>query len=416
MAYPAHLIFVSAALMFAWRISTGQVGEWAVLNVQTLMDAAFVAMVAGMSFMVTPREAVATYRIAAHFAVLALLWRELSALPNGMSYVMLSWAAYGVGMHYLARRLPNRIEPNRIESESLSIAANVPFVGVALLFMWGITGPAPDVAVFNLRALLSLASIGLAIAASFLARPRQVTLAYWLGAYLAGLGWFLNEFRALPNGDGYVILAWAALATGLIYLARRLSPFEGNIFTAGATVTFAVVGLWLGERLLSPMGYATPVLNPAAATDLAVIGLAVVSAYLVQSVRVRWCYLLAAHIALLALFWRELGAFENGNAYVTIAWGAYAIALLVAGLRRANGQYNMPVVYAGIATLLLVVAKLFLVDLSALDPLWRVLLFMGFGGVFLLLSYFFQNVTGGKPGSTGSGAGKRPHWPGRHAH
>ena len=46
----------------------------------------------------------------------------------------------------------------------------------------------------------------------------------------------------------------------------------------------------------------------------------------------------------------------------------------------------------GSATLLLVVAKLFLVDLAALETIWRVLLFMGFGALFLLLSYLLKNL------------------------
>jgi uncharacterized membrane protein len=42
---------------------------------------------------------------------------------------------------------------------------------------------------------------------------------------------------------------------------------------------------------------------------------------------------------------------------------------------------------AALAVLLATVAKLFLVDLARLEPLFRVLLFLGFGGVFLYLSY-----------------------------
>jgi uncharacterized membrane protein len=299
MAKPAHVILASAALLFVWRISTGQAGDWAVLNVKTLMDAAMVALVAGMSFIVMPRPVPAAYRLAAHFGILALLWRELSVLRDGPSYVMLTWAAYGLVMHYLAQRLLDRFE-----SASLSLSANLPFVGVACWFVLGLGNPSPEVAVFNLPALLSLACIGLAVGASLLVRPRQAALAY------------------LP----------------------------------------------------------------------------------------------AAHIALLAWLWRELGVFENGNAYITTAWGVYAIALLVVGLRVREGAYNMPVVYAGTATLLLVVGKLFLVDLAALDPLWRVLLFIGFGGVFLVLSYFFQNVIRSKSGSADRRTGRWPHRPGRPAH
>ena len=41
-------------------------------------------------------------------------------------------------------------------------------------------------------------------------------------------------------------------------------------------------------------------------------------------------------------------------------------------------------------TLLIVVGKLFLVDLVELETIWRILLFLGFGGLFLILSYYFR--------------------------
>lgn len=50
-------------------------------------------------------------------------------------------------------------------------------------------------------------------------------------------------------------------------------------------------------------------------------------------------------------------------------------------------------VYCGVGTLFLVAGKLFLVDLQYLEAVWRILLFLGFGGLFLLLSYFFQGVS-----------------------
>lgn len=43
-------------------------------------------------------------------------------------------------------------------------------------------------------------------------------------------------------------------------------------------------------------------------------------------------------------------------------------------------------------TLALVVGKLFLVDLRNLDPLWRILLFLGVGALFLLVAYFVPNL------------------------
>lgn len=46
----------------------------------------------------------------------------------------------------------------------------------------------------------------------------------------------------------------------------------------------------------------------------------------------------------------------------------------------------------GLLTLLAVVAKLFVIDLRSLPAIWRVLLFIGFGGVFLALSYWFLSL------------------------
>jgi uncharacterized membrane protein len=56
------------------------------------------------------------------------------------------------------------------------------------------------------------------------------------------------------------------------------------------------------------------------------------------------------------------------------------------GLRLDHTQ----IIRAGMATLFLVVAKLFLVDLSEVEAVWRILLFLGFGGLFLILSYYLQ--------------------------
>jgi uncharacterized membrane protein len=62
--------------------------------------------------------------------------------------------------------------------------------------------------------------------------------------------------------------------------------------------------------------------------------------------------------------------------------------LVVYGLVRGVN----PVRGAGVATLMLVVGKLFLVDLARVEAIVRVLLFLGFGVVFLTLSYFFRSL------------------------
>ena len=89
---------------------------------------------------------------------------------------------------------------------------------------------------------------------------------------------------------------------------------------------------------------------------------------------------------------RELAPTVDGQGYLTIAWGVYGAALLILGLRLNYSRLRQ----VALGTLMLVVAKLFIVDLAELETIWRVLLFMGFGGVFLLLSYYFPKLWRGK--------------------
>jgi uncharacterized membrane protein len=79
--------------------------------------------------------------------------------------------------------------------------------------------------------------------------------------------------------------------------------------------------------------------------------------------------------------------FEDGQAWISLVWGAYAILLIVLGLMRFGKQVRL----AGLLTILVVVIKLFLVDLAQLQAIWRILLFMGFGSVLLLVGYLIQS-------------------------
>lgn len=171
-----------------------------------------------------------------------------------------------------------------------------------------------------------------------------------------------------------LLLALVAQAVALHALAR-----EG----AGPAVRWMAhklaiaAGVWLGVRLLE-----SAAATSAPADLLAASGLLAAS-FLVARHREAVAYRVAAHVALLGWLWRELAPLDGGQGFATIAWGAWGLALLLAGMRR-----GWPVAErVAVATLLATVAKLFLVDLARLEPLFRVLLFLGFGAVFLYLSY-----------------------------
>jgi uncharacterized membrane protein len=104
--------------------------------------------------------------------------------------------------------------------------------------------------------------------------------------------------------------------------------------------------------------------------------------------RVRWGFVLAAYAAALGWLWRDLVVLPNGQAYVSVAWGICALALVAVGARRDLDGAR----WTGLATLLLVVAKLFAVDLAQLDAIWRILLFLGFGALLLVVSYAFPSL------------------------
>jgi len=71
---------------------------------------------------------------------------------------------------------------------------------------------------------------------------------------------------------------------------------------------------------------------------------------------------------------------------LSIAWAAYAAALIFAGIRRRYA----PVRYFGIATFLVTILKVLVIDLSELEQLYRVLSVAGLGLLLLVASYLYQ--------------------------
>ncbi len=180
-----------------------------------------------------------------------------------------------------------------------------------------------------------------------------------------------------------LLLALAAEAMAL-HLAN--SRVNSHVLEAGGHVLFVICGLWLLAHMTEGVGGAdvTPV---RALTDLTVLGAAVLSSWYLPRALPRVSYLSLAHLFFLAWLYCRLHLLAQGQAWITVTWGVYGAALLLAGLLLNRRLLR----FAALSTLATVVAKLFLVDLDRLDPLWRVVLFLGFGGAFLLLSYYTQS-------------------------
>ena len=204
-------------------------------------------------------------------------------------------------------------------------------------------------------------------------------------ALLLVAGW-----SALVDEEWMWYLLLALEAAGLHVLARQL-PDRALRFLGH--VGFFIVAMALTARLLDLDGETPVLVNGEALVDLVVVALLFGAAWTLRSGRLAAAYRLVAYVGLLGWFWRDLVVLPNGQAYVSIAWGLCALTLLALGWRSDIDWVRN----TGLATLLVVIAKLFLVDLAKLEAVWRILLFLGFGGLLLLLSYFFPKLWKGEP-------------------
>jgi uncharacterized membrane protein len=98
---------------------------------------------------------------------------------------------------------------------------------------------------------------------------------------------------------------------------------------------------------------------------------------------------------------------------VSVLWVVYAMALVAFGLQRKVRALRL----AGLVLFAVVAGKVFLLDLSRLEMIWRVLSFMAVGGVLLLGSFAYLRasrpeeepvaaVSGQESGTTSSGETK----------
>ncbi|MFQ5570390.1 MAG: DUF2339 domain-containing protein [Rhodothermales bacterium] len=199
-------------------------------------------------------------------------------------------------------------------------------------------------------------------------------------AVLLAICWF--DFF---DDAGVRLLALAIEAAALHVLAR---VFSDRVLRFLGHSVFVIVALWLSQRLVNLDGNLPALLNGQALGDLLVLALGLGVTWTFRGPQTTILYRIVAYIGLLGWFWRELVDLPDGQAYVSIAWGLSAIALLVMGWMRDRDWVRN----AGLVTLMVVVGKLFVVDLAKLEAVWRILLFLGFGGLLLLLSYFFPRL------------------------
>lgn len=184
-----------------------------------------------------------------------------------------------------------------------------------------------------------------------------------------------------------LLLAWGAEGLFLLAFARRLGA--RSLRVSSHTLLF-VATLILARRIGEMPAGPEAILQPAAVSELVLLGFLVLASVLSRSDSFRWTYRLVVLGGWLAWWAAELAPLTNGHAYISSIWATTAVVLLAGGAWVQQDRLQV----AGLATLSLFVGKLFLVDLASLAALWRVGLFLGSGAAFLGISYLLPGVLG----------------------
>ena len=117
---------------------------------------------------------------ALHAAMLGWLWREAASFDQWNVYLMLRWAAYLALVAFVSHRIGDRIT---------LIFTGVPFVAVGFLLAQRILGGHEgELAIWNVKTLVDVAVLGLALATSFVAQPREARIAFRLAIHAGSAG------------------------------------------------------------------------------------------------------------------------------------------------------------------------------------------------------------------------------------
>jgi hypothetical protein len=206
------------------------------------------------------------------------------------------------------------------------------------------------------------------------------------------LGWALEGtallwlFHRVPHpglrGLGVVLLGVAFLRLALNpavfdYHPRSATPVLNWFLYSYGIVTVCLV---VGARLLAPPRHR--VFNVSAPPIL--YSLAAVLGFLLLNIEIADCFSTGSSLTF------DLNASLGQNMTYSIAWGLYALGLLVLGFRFESAGAR----YGGLGLLVVTLLKLFLFDLWQLGGLYRVGSLLGLAVVLIVVSFAYQRFFG----------------------
>ena len=205
---------------------------------------------------------------------------------------------------------------------------------------------------------------------------------------LIGIVWLAGSAgNSTEQSEAFALLAASVHSVFTLHYLRRSSFRAPRIVAlAAVAICLGVVIIWeIMLRSITSAGF-----EPMWTTAEIVV---IISAFWIwwnrrtplDPVSVPSLFGIAAFVSLLLVDSRILG-----NIWPPLVTASYAIAgavLLMAGRDRAE---NATLRRVGGVTLLIVVVRLLLIDLARVETIWRVLLFLGCGALFLFTSHRLQ--------------------------
>ena len=198
---------------------------------------------------------------------------------------------------------------------------------------------------------------------------------------IAGVAVAFTGIAPLSGVNEYMAML---VAMTIAYNAiTRWESGESGVLSGVGFATLGGVGLWclvtLGNSVKEPMFFNTDGLH-------LILGTATLLALgaLHRNETLRWAHFYGGAAAFLALMTHQLQDLSLGSVITTIIWGALGLTFLLSGIFRNKGHMQA----AGLFGIAMTAAKLLIFDLESVATIWRVILFMGFGGVLLLISFF----------------------------
>jgi uncharacterized membrane protein len=298
--------------------------------------------------------------------------------------LQMAWLSWGAAFALLPAQRVRRREDDRAAAGTLHAAAFlVPALAVGgSIATWGLDKAGSGWLALGAAVLYAAGSRALD------GRPAHQR-SHRLAAALLGVTGLLM----VVDGDAAFFVS-VALVVGLAEAARRTKePLLG----LGTHAAALVMGVWWLVRMTDATT-PPPLLRLDALVQLAGVGALFWVWRTMAGQTARWIYWAAAIPFLMAWIAREAGATREGMAWTSVGWGALALGLLAVSVVRWDAALRR----TGLAVLAVVLGKLLLVDMASVAALWRILLFIGMGGLFLLASYVLPKLAPPVPSESGA--------------